>query len=140
MRFNACEALIESLKLEREAFVVDAETMQDRGIEVVDVAWVCDNVVTEVIGLAVCDSTLNAAPSQPHAEVARVVVASVILRGQCSLRVDCATKLTAPDHESAIEKSAAFEVCKQCGCRLVGVVALRRDVAGQVAVLIPTAM
>ena len=51
--FDAGQPLVEALELEGEPFVVDAQAVQDRGVQVVDVDRVLDDVVAEVVGLAV---------------------------------------------------------------------------------------
>ncbi len=140
LRFDAGQALIEALELEGESFVVDAQAVQDGRIQVVDVAGVRRDVVAEVVGFAVRNAPLDAAAGQPHAEVARVMVAAVVFPGQGSLRIDGASEFSAPDHQCAIEQAALLEVGQQGRRRLVGVVTLGRDVARQVAMLVPTAM
>ena len=45
------------------------------GIEIVDVHRVLDDVVTELVGLAVDEPRFHAAAREPHAEVATVVIA-----------------------------------------------------------------
>ena len=56
MLFDAGEPHVEALELEGQAAVVDAQAVQDRGVEVVDVDRVLDDVVAEVVGLAVDDA------------------------------------------------------------------------------------
>ena len=50
---DAGQPLVEALELEREPRVVDAQAVQDRGVQVVDVDRVLGDVVAEVVGLAV---------------------------------------------------------------------------------------
>ena len=57
----------QALELERQPLVVDAQAVQDRGVQVVDVDRVLDDVVAEVVGLAVDDARLDAAAGHPHA-------------------------------------------------------------------------
>ena len=47
------EAVAAALVLERELLVVDAQQVQQRRLEVVDVHRVADDVVAELVGLAV---------------------------------------------------------------------------------------
>lgn len=65
LRFDAREPLVETLKLEREPLVVDPEEMEDGGVEFVHVRGVLDDVVTEVVGLAVRDAPLTPPPPVP---------------------------------------------------------------------------
>src|SRR5262245_33205431 len=92
------QPLFKSLKLVGKSFVIDAQTVQDRRIEGVDVNWLVDDVVAEVVGLAVGNSTLDAAASQPHAEIARVMVAAVVSLGESPLRINRAAEF-APPHD-----------------------------------------
>ena len=47
------QAVVAALELERQPRVVDAEQVQDRRVQVVDVDAVLGDVVAEVVGLAV---------------------------------------------------------------------------------------
>ena len=46
---------------EREAFVIDAKLMQDCGMQIVDINFVFDDRIAEVIRLAETDSWLETA-------------------------------------------------------------------------------
>ena len=52
-RLDAGQLLVEPLVAVREPLVVEAQQVQHRGVEVVDVDRVLDDVVGEVVGLAV---------------------------------------------------------------------------------------
>src|SRR5262245_18058773 len=69
---DAGEPLVQALVAVAEAAVVVAEQVQDGGVEVADVDGVLDDVVGEVVGLAVDGAALDAAAGQPHGEAARV--------------------------------------------------------------------
>jgi len=81
MLFDARQPLIQALELEAELGVVDAHEVEDRGVEVVDVYGVFDDVVAEVVGLAMNDAAFDAAAGHPHAEIARVMIAAVVVFG-----------------------------------------------------------
>ena len=55
------QAKMAALKFVGQAFVVDAEQVQDGRLEVVDVDWVFGRVVGEVVGLAQRKTALHAA-------------------------------------------------------------------------------
>ena len=59
-----------------QAFVVDAEKVQDRRLEVVDVDGVLSWVVGEVVGLAVGEAALHSAAGQPDGEDVGVMVSA----------------------------------------------------------------
>ena len=69
-----------------------------------------------------------------------MMVAAVVVVGQLALRIDRAAELAAPDDERAVEESPLLEIGQEASGRLVGVVALRADVARQIVVLVPAAM
>ena len=64
-----------------ELFVVEAQQVQDRGVQVVDVDLVLDRLEAELVGRAVDVAALDAAAGQPHGEAVVVVVAAVDLAG-----------------------------------------------------------
>jgi hypothetical protein len=68
------EALVEALERESEAFVINAKAMEHGGIKITDVRGVLNDVVAEVIGLAVGRPAFDASTRHPHAEAAAVVV------------------------------------------------------------------
>ena len=60
---HICQSEFAALETEGESFVVDAQSVQDCGIQVMNMNRVLDNVVAEVIGLSVTDARLDAAAS-----------------------------------------------------------------------------
>ena len=82
---DAGQALIQSLELDREAFVVDAKAVQNCRVDVIDVHRIRDDVVTEVVGFSVHLATFDSAASHPHAEISRMVITSVVVFGERSL-------------------------------------------------------
>ncbi len=68
------------------------------------------------------------------------MVAPVLGHVQTALRVNRPSKFAAPNHQRLVEHPALLEVGDQCGGRLVHVAALQRQIARQIAVLIPAAM
>jgi len=79
--------------------MVEPQAAQDRGIEIVDVHRIADDVVAIIVGLAVLDAAANAGPREPHAEATAVMVPAMIVRGELALAVDRPAKLAAPDHQ-----------------------------------------
>src|SRR5262245_26198369 len=77
-RLAAGEALVEALMLYAETLVVEAEQVQNRRVEVANVDRVFDDVVAEVVGLAVDGTGASTAAGHPHGETPRVVVAAVV--------------------------------------------------------------
>ena len=54
------QAEIAAAEAERKTFMIDAEAMQDRRVQVVDVDWVVREVVAVVVGAAVQDARASA--------------------------------------------------------------------------------
>ena len=74
------EAVVAALEAVGEAGVVEAEQMQGGGVQVVDVDGILDDVVAEVVRLAVDVAAFHARAGHPDAEAARVMVAPVSCR------------------------------------------------------------
>lgn len=60
------QSLVEAAMLHGEALRVDAHPVEDRRVQVADVDGVFDDVVAEVVGLAVTDSALDPSAGHPH--------------------------------------------------------------------------
>ena len=124
----------------RQSFVVDAQQVQNRGLQIVNVDSIFGDVDAVVVGPPPGHAALNASTSHPHGKTAWVMIAAVVCFRQAALRVDRPTELAAPDNQRVIEHASLLEIPNQAGRRLVGVSALRSDLLRQVAVLIPASM
>jgi hypothetical protein len=119
--------------------VIDAHQVQHGCIEIMDVNGVLYDVVGVVVGFTDRCAFFHTCSGEPDGEAAGMVVAAIILLGQCALRVHGAAKLPAPDDERILEQAAPLQVLdERCG-RLVGVVALGFDAVNAVGVLVPAA-
>ena len=117
--------------------MVVAEEVKHRRVEVVNREGILDDVVAELVGLAVDLTALGAAAGHPHGEAARVVVAAVVLLGESALAVDGATEFAAPDDERIVEHPALLKVLDEGVARLVDVLTLARHAAADVGVVVP---
>ena len=94
-----------------EGLVVEAEEVEDRGVEVVDVDLVLDGLEAELVGGAVDVAALDAAAGQPHGEAVVVVVAAVHLAlvraGGGQLDGRRPAELAAPDRPACRRASRA---------------------------------
>lgn len=124
---DARELRIESLKLVAQSVVIDAQAMKDRGIEVIHMDGVGDDVIAEVIGFPVDLPSLDAASRQPHAEVSRVMVPTVIVLREFALRVNGATEFAAPNDKCVIEQTPLLEVGDQRSGRLIRISTLATE-------------
>jgi len=113
---------------------VQAELMQDRGVDVGDVMAVFDGVEAQLVGRAVGDAPLDATAGHPDREAEGMMVAAV-----ASLRARGAAKLGRPDHDRVVEQTTLLEVGQEPGDRLVDLGTLRGMVLPQAAVGVPGA-
>ena len=74
------EAKVAALESIGKFFVVNPHLVHDRGIEIVDVHGVFDDVVAKVIGLAVGHPAFDSTAGHPDGITASVVIASVVLQ------------------------------------------------------------
>ena len=61
-----------------ETFVVDAQLVENCGIQVVNVDRVFGDVIAEIVSLTVSHARFDTAAGCPHGEATRMMVASVI--------------------------------------------------------------
>ena len=99
------EAEVASLEPVGQLGVIDAQAMEQGGVEIVNVHRVVDDVVAVVVGLAVDVSALDATAGQPDREAASMVVASVVWRASGAL----ASRSTAATAASSSTNSDATD-------------------------------
>ena len=68
-----------------------------------------------------------------------MIPAMVVFR-QLALRIDGASKFTAPDHQRFVEHATLLQVSHQGGGRLINAPTLPAEISREVAVLIPAAV
>ena len=62
-----------------EGFVIDSHEMKQRRVEVVDVDFVFDCVVTEIVGRSVMVAGFDSGAGEPVREAVRIVISSVLM-------------------------------------------------------------
>src|SRR6185312_16071222 len=87
------EAEVAALEAVGEARVVEAEEVEDGGVEVVDVDGVFGDVEAEVVGFAEGDAGFYTAAGEPIGEAVGVMVAAVV----SALDHGCSAEFAAPD-------------------------------------------
>ena len=117
--------------------MVEAQEVQDRGVPIAEVDGVFDDVVGEIVGLAVDRAAFDAAAAHPDGEAARMMIAAVVLLRQAALRIDRAAEFAAPDDERLVEQAALLQVLDEAVARLIDVAALVGQPAGDVGVRVP---
>jgi hypothetical protein len=101
-----------------QLFVVEAELVQDGGVQVVDVNFVLNGRESKVVGCAVNRATFDAASGYPHREPVRVVVSTVT-----ALRRRRSAKFAAPDDQRFVEQASLLQISQQLSDRLIDVFA-----------------
>ena len=109
------EAVVAALEFEGELFVIDAEEVEEGGVEVVNADGILCNVVGVVVGFADGLTGFNAAAGEPHGEAAGVVVATEALWREVALAVNGASEFAAPDDEGVLKQAALLEVFDESG-------------------------
>ena len=131
---DADQLLVQAAVEVVEPVGVEAELVQDRSMEVLDVEAVLDGGAAELVGPADARASLDAAAGHPHGEAERVVVAAGSL---LEFGGRLAAELAAPDDQRLVEQAAALQVLDQAGDRLVGVAGVLGVVGDQVGVGVP---
>ena len=103
------KAVVSAVVPEREAFVVEAELVEDRRVKVVHVDLVLHGEVPELVGLAVGEAGFETTAGEQNGETRRVMVAA----GAVLLRVRCAPELAAPPHDGVLQQPARLQVGEQ---------------------------
>src|SRR5260221_12823298 len=83
---------------------IEAQLVQDRGVNVRDVVTVLDSVKTKLVGLAVYDAALDAAASQPDRKTVGMMVAAV-----GPFRAWRSAELRRPDHDRVLEQPSLLQ-------------------------------
>lgn len=108
MAVDVGEAEIASGVVVGEAFVIEAEEVEDGGLEVVDVDFVLGDVEAEVVGFAV-GAGFGAAACHESGEGLWVVVASGhTAESRVGFDHGSAAEFATPDDEGFVEEAVAF--------------------------------
>src|SRR5439155_20045794 len=97
---------IAALKPIRKPEVVDAQALENGGLQIMHVHRVFGDVVPVVVGLAERNARLYAAAGQPDGEAAAVVIAAIIGRGKPTLAVYGPAEFAAPNHQRVVQHAA----------------------------------
>ena len=123
----------------RQPFVIEAELMEQRRVEIVHGDGVLGHVVSVVVRRPVDDPGLHAGARHPDGERARMVIAAVVVASERALAIDRTAELRGPQHERVVEQAAAFEIADERRRRLIERLALEVQLVRQAAVLVPPA-
>ena len=107
---HVCQPEVSPLVPVGKLLVIDAEAMQHGRVEVVDVYWLVDHVVAEIIRFAVDNTRLHTATCHPFGVATGMVVPPVVGLRQATLAIDRSSEFSAPDHQRVIQHAALLEV------------------------------
>ena len=113
---NVREAEVAARVAIRELLMVEAQEMEDRGMEVVHVNSVDCRGESELVGGAVHMAAANTTAGQPHRETVMIMVAA---RESRQLGDGCTAELTAPEYQHLFEQPALFQIGQESGDGLV---------------------
>src|SRR5262249_50225411 len=114
------QPIIAALEAIDEPGVIEAEQMQDRRLQIVDVDLVLDHFEAKLIGLAVAVAAARAAAGQPTREAIGIVVAAEhVPLGGAPFAEWCAAKFAAPNEKRRFEEPALLQVFDERGDWLV---------------------
>ncbi len=96
--------------------MVEAEEMQDGGVNVGDVMSISQGMITQLIGRAVDVAAFEARAREPDSETVGMMIAAIDTAG-AEFETRGAAELGAEDDERFVEQAALFEVLDQTGDR-----------------------
>src|SRR5262245_1863868 len=97
--------------------MIEAQQMEYRGVQVVDVDTVHRGLVSQLIRCAITRPASDATARQPGGKAMGIVVSP---RLASRLRNRQAAKLATPDDQRVFEQASLFQVCQQSCDRLIG--------------------
>ena len=98
-----------------EFVLIEAELVQDRRVDVAQMAAILDGAQADVVGGADDRAPFDAAAGEPHREAEVVMIAS-----PAALRFRRSAELAAPQHQRRIEQAAAVSGRSGERRRLIG--------------------
>jgi hypothetical protein len=104
--FDTGQLEVKSLRFVGEPRVINPQTVQHRGVQIMRGHGVFSDILREVIGLSVGNAAFDSPTGKPHGEAARMVIMSVLSLRELPLAKDRAAELTAPDDERFIQQAA----------------------------------
>ena len=96
---------VPTLEEEGELRMVDAQAVQNRRLQVVNMDRIADDVVSKIIGLAEDRAWLHASAGHPHREATGMMIATVVGFRELALAVHGAAELAAPDDKRVVEQA-----------------------------------
>lgn len=102
------QAVIAAFMAEREPFMIHPHRVQKRGMQIVNVDRIPDNIVAEIVRFPVNHPLLDSAAGHPHSEATRMVVPSKVILRNAALTVRRPAEFAAPNDQRFIKKTTLF--------------------------------
>jgi hypothetical protein len=83
--------------------VIQTQLVQDGGMQVVEMNFVLDGIITIIIGGTVTDAGFNAPTRKPHCKAMRIMIPAIATLGCGS-----PAEFTTPPNESVFQKATLF--------------------------------
>ena len=115
-----------------QAQMVDTHQMQQCRVEIMDVHFVLDSVITVFVGGSVLETAFNSSTRHPHGKAFGVVITPVF-----ALRHRCSSKLSAPHNERIVQHPALFKIFQKASDGQVHFAGVLLVIAFEVGVLVP---
>ncbi len=112
---NIRQLFVASIVMEAEFFVVQAEQMQDGGVEIRDGDWLLNRFISEIVGVSMRQTALDRAARNPQTESKLMMIASVFSLGHRRT-----SEFATPDDQRVLEQAPLFQIGQERGCRPVG--------------------
>src|SRR5687767_12459203 len=97
MTMHVCQPALDAVVIDGERFMIDAEQMEDRGVEVVAGGRIPGGLPGKLIALTMGDTRLDARASKPRDKGAAVVIATNAALGEWH-----AAKFRGPDQKRVV--------------------------------------
>src|SRR5690242_2211761 len=111
---NIREAEITALKTERKLFVIEAQQVEDRCLEIIDIHFISGDRETEFIRFTISDAFFDSSPGEKNGKTIRVMItAQNIAPGSSAFAERGASELAAPDDQRVIEQTTLAQVLNQ---------------------------
>lgn len=99
------QAVVPALEAKGQTFVIEAEQMQQRGLQVVDMDFVLGDREAEVVGLPVHRTTFDARAAKPHAVAVGIMITTEVgTTRRAALTEWGSTELATPDDQRVFEQ------------------------------------
>ncbi len=107
--FHSRKAEVKALVFDGETFVIDAEVVEEGGVEIADVDGILDDVVGVVIRFSIV-AGFETSTDYAGGEATAMVVATMVILSQFALTVDSAAKFSTKDDHGVLKHAAFFKI------------------------------